>query len=135
VTRPGDPVFEPAAPFSPTAPFENEFWFGSENLWTAVPDHGIWSGLPLNPDGYTQKIFWWSRHFSLKEEPEPDLIVSGRRLDQEAPALIVSKATNASASDIGSTMLVGVEFPSSGCWEITGRYKKSELTFVIWVEP
>lgn len=135
ITLPGSTSFEAPAPFSPTAPFENEFWFGNENLWTALPRDGRWSGLPLNPDGYTQKIFWWSTLFSIEDEPQPDLVVFGKRLDGEAPALIASKATNASASDIGSAMLVGVDFPTAGCWEITGQYKKTELAFVIWVEP
>jgi hypothetical protein len=95
----------------------------------------VWSDLPHNPEGYTQKLFWWSEFFSLKNEPEPDLMVFGKRLDEEAPALKVSKATNASAADIGSAMLVGVDFPTAGCWEITGQYKNSELSFVVWVAP
>jgi hypothetical protein len=134
ITTPPNPQFEPPAPYSPTSPFPGEFWFGSENLWTLLPDHGIWAGLPLNPEGYTQKIFWWSEQFSLKAELEPDLIVFGERLDGKAPPLKLSKATNAFASDIGTAMLVGAGFPTSGCWEITGQYKKGKLTFVIWME-
>jgi hypothetical protein len=30
-------------------------------------------------------------------------------------------------------MLVLVEFPSAGCWELTGRYLGQELTFVVEV--
>ena len=127
--------FEPPAPYPANAPFPGEFWFGSEHLWTALPDNGVWSDLPHNPDGYTQKIFWWSSLFSLKDEPEPALVVFGERLDAKAPPLKVSKATNAFAEDIGTAMLVGVDFPTEGCWEITGRYKKSGLSFVIWVTP
>jgi len=56
-------------------------------------------------------------------------------LDATAPPLIVSKATNAYAGDIGSAMLVGVDFPTLGCWKITGQYKNSELSFVVWVAP
>jgi hypothetical protein len=32
-------------------------------------------------------------------------------------------------------MMTGVDFPSLGCWKITGKYKKSELSFVVWVAP
>ena len=135
VTLPGSKSFEPSVPSLPTEAFPGEFWFGTENLWTSLPNDGVWSGLPNNPDGYTQKIFWWSERFSLKDELEPDLVVFGERLDGESSPLKVSKATNASASDIGSAMLVGVDFPTSGCWEITGQYKKTGLTFVLWVEP
>jgi hypothetical protein len=80
-------------------------------------------------------VFWWHEGYIWNEEPEPDLIVTGERLDAPAPPLIVSKATNAYASDIGSAMLVSVDFPTLGCWKITGQYKKSELSFVVWVAP
>ena len=135
VTVPQDPPFTAPEPYSPNAPFPTQFWFGFEHLWTAVSIDGIWAGLPLNADGYTQKIFWWSKLFSLKDELEPALVVYGERLDASAPPLNASKATNAYAGDIGSAMLVGVDFPTLGCWKITGQYKKSELSFVVWVVP
>jgi hypothetical protein len=91
--------------------------------------------LPHNPEGYTQKIFWWSEGYSWTEEPDPELSVTGRRLDGPAPALIVSRATNAFAADIQSAMLVGVDFPTLGCWEISGRYRGHELSFVVWIDP
>ena len=128
-------AFEPPDSYSPSGPFPNEFWFGSEHLWTALPENGTWSGLPKNPSGYTQKIFWWSSLFSLKDEPEPALVVFGERLDAKAPLLKVSRATNAFAADIGEAMLVGVDFPTEGCWKVTGQYKKTGLSFTIWIEP
>jgi hypothetical protein len=69
------------------------------------------------------------------EEPEPALIVTGERLDAQAPPLTSSQATNAYASDIGSAMLTGVDLPTLGCWRITGRYGTAELSFVVWVAP
>ena len=32
-------------------------------------------------------------------------------------------------------MLVGVDFPTLGCWKITGKYAYAdvELSFVVWV--
>jgi hypothetical protein len=134
-TVPQEPPFTAPEPYSPNAPFENEFWLGSEDLWTMLPKDGIWYGLPHNPDGYTQKVFWWRDGYVWTEEPEPELIVTGERLDASVPPLIASKATNAYASDIGSAMLVGVDFPTLGCWKITGRYKDAELSFVVWVAP
>jgi len=95
----------------------------------------VWSALPHNPEGYTQKVFWWRQGYSWKDEPEPQLSVTGRRLDTPAPPLNVSKATNAFAEDIQSAMLVGVDFPTLGCWEITGRIEGNELSFVVWVAP
>jgi len=127
--------FEAPAPYSPSAPWPSEFWYGSEHLWTALPTNGVWAGLPNNPEGYTQKIFWWSSLFSLKDELEPALVVFGERLDAKAPPLKVSRTTNAFARDIGDAMLVGVDFPTFGCWKITGLYKKTGLDFVVWVAP
>ena len=134
ITFPQDPLFTPPSPYSDLG-FEGDFWYGSNSLWTAVPQNGVWAGLPHNPEGYTQKVFWWRDGYVWNEEPEPDLTVTGERLDAPAPPLIVSKATNAYAADIGSAMLVGVDFPTLGCWKITGQYKKTELSFVMWVAP
>lgn len=127
--------FEAPEPYSPLAPWEGIFWFGSDHLWTAVHNDGVWAGLPLNPDGYTQKIMWWSSLYDLPNEPEPELVVTGRRLDGGSPELRFYGATNAFADDIGDAMLTGVEFPTLGCWEVTGQYKKAGLTFVVWLAP
>ncbi len=134
VTTLPDPLFTPPAPYSRSSTWD-QFWYGTDSLWTAVPQNGVWSDLPLTPEGYTQKVFWWRKGYSWTKEPEPDLSVTGRRLDADAPPLNSSKATNAYASDIGSAMLVGVDFPTSGCWEITGRYAGAELSFVVWIAP
>ena len=134
LTRPHE-AFIPPAPYD-TLGFEDSFWFGSSSLWTAIWSDGIWYGLPYNPgSGYTQKIFGWRDGYVWNEEPQPELIVTGERLDAEAPPLISSQATNAYADDIGSAMLVGVDFPTLGCWKITGQYEEAELSFVVWVTP
>lgn len=134
VTKPPDPPFTPPQPYSASAP-GTDFWFGTDSLWTAIPHDSVWYALPYNPEGYTQKVFWWRKGYSWTEEPEPNLTVTGRRLDANAPPLHALKATNAYAGDIGSAMLVGVDIPTLGCWEITGQYKGEELSFVIWVAP
>jgi hypothetical protein len=134
ITVPQDPPFVPPAPYDSMG-FEGEFWYGTNSLWTAVRQNGIWEALPHNPEGYTQKVFWWRDGYVWTEEPEPALTVTGERLDAPAPPLHVSDATNASASDIGSAMLVGVDMPTLGCWKITGKYGEAELSFVVWVAP
>jgi hypothetical protein len=130
-----EPPFTAPAPYSPDSPFPSNFWYGSNSLWTDLPKDGVWYALPHNPEGYTQKIFWWREGYIWNEEPEPDLRVTGERLDAPAPPLIASWATNAYADDIGSAMLVGVDFPALGCWKITGTYADAELSFVVWVGP
>ncbi len=134
VTTPPDPPFIPPAPY-PQSPPGDYFWYGGASLWTALPQNGVWADLPHNPEGYTQKVFWWREGYSWTEEPEPKLLVTGQRLDTPAPPPNVSRATNAFAADIQSAMLVGVDFPTPGCWEISGHYADADLSFVIWVEP
>jgi hypothetical protein len=34
----------------------------------------------------------------------------------------------------GSFMLVGVDFPTTGCWQVTGAYKGETVSFVVWVD-
>jgi len=135
VTTSANVSFKAPEPFSPIAPWKGIFWYGSEHLWTALNTDGVWSKLPENSDGYGQKIMWWSSLYSLKDELEPELVVSGKRLDGEAEPLRFYGATNAMADDIGEAMLTGVEIPTLGCWEITGQYKESEISFVVWVGP
>ena len=134
VTQPPATPFVPPKPY-PESPGTGRFWYGNEALWTAVPESGQWSALPHNAEGYTQKLFWWREDYSWQKEPEPQLTVTGQRLDANAPPLNVSRATNAFAADIQSAMLVGIEFPTLGCWEITGWYGSHELSFVIFVAP
>ena len=134
VTRPPKPAFRPPEPYSQYAPW-GYFWHGTKSLWTAIPGDGVWAALPHNPEGYSQKIFWWREGYVITEEPEPGLTVTGRRLDGPAPPLMAWPATNAFAADIQSAMLVGVDFPTLGCWEVTGRYQDHELSFIVWIAP
>ena len=80
-----------------------------------------------------QKLFWWRQGYDWRAEPQPPLTVTGRQIDGSAPPLVASKATNAFADDIGSAMLVGVDIPTTGCWEITGHLKGAALSFVVWI--
>ena len=108
-------------------------WYGSETLAVILPTNGVWTGM--GPErNYGDKLFWWSRGYDGHVEPEPELEVTGRRLDAESPAAQISTANGAHADSLGGwTMLVGVEFPVAGCWEITGKYLGQELSFVVEV--
>ncbi len=135
VTPPPQTPFVAPAPYHPHAPWAGTSWYGTNRLWTVLPSEGVWSGLARNADGYGQKVFWWREGYSWTEDPTPQLTVTGRRLDAPAPPLHAHEATNAYAEDIGSAMLVGVSFPTLGCWEITGEVHDQELSFVVWVQP
>jgi hypothetical protein len=135
VTTPQEPVFQPPPPYSPESPYPGEFWYGSNDLWTLLPTNGSWYGLPIGKKGYSQKVVWWREGYQVQAEPQPELIVTGRRLDSEAPPLLASRATNGFNPDIGAFMLTGIEIPTPGCWEISGKYHRTTLTFVVWVAP
>lgn len=44
-------------------------------------------------------------------------------------------ATNAYRHDFDWSMLIGIDIPTIGCWEITGHYEDEEPSFVVWVAP
>jgi hypothetical protein len=79
---------------------------------------------------YRNKFFWWS--YGFRPGSESNLVVRGRRLDRDSPPANISRTTNAHSPSLGGwTMLVGVEFPSAGCWELTGEYLGQTLSFVV----
>ncbi|HSJ54975.1 MAG TPA: hypothetical protein VLC52_14640 [Anaerolineae bacterium] len=135
VTRPREPTFVPPPPYDTLAGDSGSFWYGSQDLWTSVRSDGTWQALPHGSRGYTQKTFWWQPGYDPQEDPEPDLVVTGRRLDGLALTLESSRATNGFHGDLGSFMLAGIEVPEAGCWEITGRVGDQELSYVVWVAP
>src|SRR5882724_1308927 len=122
VTNASDHPFIPPWPY-PKVPDLGGSWFGTDRLWIALSIDGAWSG-------YRQKMQWWRQGYDYRTEPEPNLKVTGKRLDAPAPPLM------AETSNVGGpipSMMVGMNFSTPGCWEITGRYESDELTFVLWV--
>jgi hypothetical protein len=134
------PVTKPPAGFVPPPPapgrppaYYDSVWYGTPALWTMVHRTGeVWAGLPQDPAGFGQKTFWWSVQWDLFAEPEPAVSVSGRRLDGPERFATSGLGTNAEA-DFGVAMLIGVEVPTAGCWELTGTYREASLTYTVWV--
>ena len=131
VTQPPNRPFEP--PGSLVTGFEGLFWHGNDSLWTQLPLDGVWRGLPYSESGYMQKIFFSSEGYDWREEPQPALTVSGRRVGGAGESFEEREATNGFHPDVGSFMLVGVDIPTAGCWEITGHYQGHDLSFVVLV--
>lgn len=133
VTLPPDLTFVPP---SKVTPFAGYGWYGTAALWTQVRRDGTWRGLASPDGGISDKSFWWREGYDPRSEPQPALVITGRRLDAPAPPLASSPATNAfNAADIGSAMLVGITIPKPGCWEITGAYAGTTLSFIVWIAP
>ena len=34
----------------------------------------------------------------------------------------------------GEAMLVGIEFPTAGCWQLTAEYRDAVLSYVVWIK-
>ena len=137
VTEPGDNPFTPASesPDGPPALYDSA-WYGTPDLWTMVDVDGqVWSGLPVGEDGsLTQKTFWFASGYVFDEEPAPDIVVTAEQLDGPAPTVRAGgPGTNGTHPDLGSFMLVGLEIPGEGCWEITAEYRGATLSYVAWV--
>ena len=100
--------------------------FGS-GPWYVNADRTIWAGwdavrMVAGPKG--NKVLW------IRPQGT-HLTVSGRRLDSQAPP------ANADIPCCYPTgfQASGLFFPTEGCWEISAKAGKSELTFVTQVGP
>lgn len=132
VTRPPDPPFVPPAPHR--AKETGRFWLGTNALWTSLAEDGVWRGI-VSPSGTRNKFWWWRDGWKWNTDElanDPGLIVTARRIDAEAPPAPVSPVTNGGLST-GWAMLLMLELPTSGCWEITGNYRSEHLSMVVWV--
>lgn len=130
VTRPALPLFVPSDPQSRNPPGPSQFWYGTNDLWTALPLSGVW-GRATSTMPYREKIFWQSA--SYQGEAVPDITVTGRRLDGDSAPFGVDRPTSASGPGIGRSMLVAVDFPTRGCWQVTAEYAGHSLSFTAWV--
>jgi hypothetical protein len=135
VTKPANQPFAPPPPY-PAKPSGGQFWFGTDRLWTALPETGAWIGLgPYTPSDPTfrQKLAFWRQGYDPHAEPRPNLIVNGRRLDSPAGPLQSDGKGNGSWTKDDQFIMTGINFPTIGCWQITAHYEDDELTFVVWV--
>lgn len=120
------PSFCPVTPFvtgrppdANTAAFTTT-WFGNDALWAglAPPYGGKWYASSL-------KVLWW-------RSVPGKLTIEGKRLDGSAPPLAASIPDGYGLSGYQAT---GIDFPTTGCWEVTGKVASRELRFVVSVNP
>lgn len=132
----------PAQPFVPPPPYwtdhgSDQFWYGTESLWTLLGVDGVWhmhSNVSESKGFYTTKLTYWRRGFHWLTEPKPALTVNAKRLDREAPIVAADPANAVFVTTDKPAMMTGIDIPS-GCWEITARYSGRNLSFVVSVEP
>ncbi len=119
-------VFVPGQPSS-----EGQIWYGSPELAVLLPSDGSWLGMGPQYH-YRDKLWWWRKGYDPNKEPDPDLVLEATRLDGDAPIVRIDDATSGYGEG-WSAMLVGMEFPSSGCWRVDARYHDARLTFIVRV--
>ncbi len=122
VTKPGR-----APRSSGFEPFGTANAYGNDALWvTAIQPGGVIlvDHRFINVDGSISWKFGWYRLVP------GTLAITGRRFDAEAPPLLTDVP-----SGYGSTgfQASGVDFPTEGCWQITGALGAARLTFVVFV--
>jgi TonB family protein len=139
VTKPTDQQYVPPAPYA-AQPSLDQFWFGTDKLWTTLPVAGTWWGLArYNSPTYSQKLAFWRQGYDPQREPRPNLTVTGRRIDGPAGPLQADRKGYGSWTNDDQFIMTGIDFPTLGCWEITAHYQSEELdesdelTFVVWV--
>lgn len=137
VTKPATQPFVPPAPYD-AKPGPGSFWFGTDSLWTALPKDGVWLGGHYTPSDPTirQKLQFFRQGFDARAPMESKLTVTGKRTDSVAPALKTDGPASPAwtGNDLQDQFfMTGINFPTTGCWEITAHYEDVKVTFVVWV--
>ena len=129
VTKPLEAPFVPPPPYP--ANWGNRSWFGTDHLWTTLPVDGTWKGLGPT---FVQKLFLWRQGYDPHAEPNPKVTVTLKRLDTSASTLLVAdRASNGWVERDQPFMVIGINFPGFGCWEINEQYQDDGLSFVVWI--
>ena len=108
-------------------------WYGGESFAAQLPADGVW---PTTVPGHliAVKLVWRSAGF--KPGMESNLHVTMKRFNGGDADAITLRSTGAYHESFGGwAMMTGIDFPSAGCWEITGRYLGQELRFVVETVP
>lgn len=138
LTIPPRPGFVPPEPYPPEPPFE-QAWYGTPALWTLLDLTGqVWR-VPVGKHGSVgDKTLWFSESFSTAQgedfSGDADITVTAVRLDGSAPKVVEEGGVPSFNRDIKNFMLVALGLPEPGCWEVTGRYQGTELSYVLLVE-
>jgi hypothetical protein len=122
VTRPAPPSAVPQGVIDTIGPGTSESashadfqnWYGNDALWVGLYTEGA----------RQSEKFWWVRLGRGK------LTITGRRLDAEAPPAVGHVPDGYGETGFQAS---GIDFPTGGCWEVTGTLARNELRFVLMV--
>jgi len=106
-------------------------WAGSTEFAAYASINGVWTGLGPNHN-YRNKWWWWREDHKAGSDRGPELVITASRLDKPAPFVKNTQAKDGYANDWDS-IIVLMEFPAPGCWEMTGSSHDHELKFIFKV--
>ena len=111
--------------------------YGSDALAVHLPRDGKWRGLG-SKHHYREKLWFWRLGYDASAEARPNLVLRGVKLPDSAGTETIEVRNATNASGMGETwqeMLMLVEFPSAGCWQLTATYViqgiQRDLSFVV----
>ena len=117
-------------------------WYGSEGLAVMLTPDGTLSTTRPGAS-LAVKYFWYSGSLAsggdleaYQRGSEAEFVGEVERLDEGPNDAVMSPPTNAGGDSLGAwTILTGVDFPSPGCWKITGNFRGQTLSFVVETVP
>lgn len=134
VTLPTEPLYVP--PGQKAIEPGGVFLYGTDALFTQmISSDGRWRGIK-SATGTRNKSAWFRKDAEWREERPYQLVVTAKRIDAVGPMLTVARVTNmlVGKEQEEVAMLLMLELPERGCWEVTGNYKSDSLSFVVWVD-
>lgn len=133
VTLPTEPLYVP--PGQKAAEPGGVFLYGTDALFTQIYSDGRWRGIK-SESGTRNKSAWFRKDAEWGGERPYQLVVTVKRMDAKRPMLTVPRVTNmlVGKEQEEVAMLLMIELPERGCWEVTGNYKSDSLSFVVWLD-
>ena len=111
---------------------EGFVWVGSPKLAAQVPKDGHWVAMGAEHN-YRDKWWWWREGYRAVEETQPELMILANRLDAPAPPVVIRACDQCDITASLDLILTGMEFPTSGCWDVFASYRGEELRFIFKV--
>ncbi|MBA3717609.1 MAG: hypothetical protein H0W87_05225 [Actinobacteria bacterium] len=96
---------------------------GNGQLWVWLPTPAVYAQVPRPNGGVILKQGWWSANHDAPVQ------IEGHRRD--GPTQVFRDSSGEPIG--GGTRPSAPEFPSEGCWEVTGRIGEASLTYGILV--
>lgn len=132
-----EPAFVPPVAYLASHTPSGMFWYGSTELWTLLDTEGTWKeslttySATEHMSHYTTKLTYWAASFDARSEVEPALTVIARRLDKNLPTVVSGPASSVFVhGPMPPGMMTTIDLPTSGCWNITAKYRSNKLSFV-----